>query len=44
MSFGVGITLTALTPIEPGALAAEDVVMKAEGMIRAALGQSPAEH
>lgn len=37
MSFGVGITLTALDPIEPGALAAEDVVTKAEGMIRAAL-------
>lgn len=37
MSFGVGITLTVLAPIEPGALTVEEIVMKAENMIREAL-------
>jgi 1-acyl-sn-glycerol-3-phosphate acyltransferase len=41
MSFGVRITFTVLSPIEPGALTAEDIVMKAENMIRAALEKSP---
>jgi len=37
MTFGVEITFTVLAPIEPGTLTAEDVVMRAENMIRAAL-------
>jgi len=39
MSFGVRITLTVLAPIEPGTLTVEEIVMKAENMIRAALGE-----
>ena len=37
MSFGAGITLTVLDPIEPDDLPAEDVVRKAESMIRTVL-------
>ena len=43
MSFGVGIKFTALAPIEPGILTAEEVIMKAENMIRAALEKSVKE-
>jgi 1-acyl-sn-glycerol-3-phosphate acyltransferase len=42
MSFGVKIKFTVLAPIEPGTLPVEEVVMKAESMIRAAL-EKPAE-
>ena len=37
MSFGAGVTITALDPIEPGDLPAEDVVREAERVIRTAL-------
>ena len=37
MSFGVGITLTVLAPIETGTLTVEEIVMKAENMVREAL-------
>jgi 1-acyl-sn-glycerol-3-phosphate acyltransferase len=37
MSFGVEIKFTVLAPIEPGTLPVEDIVTKAENMIRAAL-------
>lgn len=37
MTFGVKIRFSALAPIEPGTLTAEEAVLKAETMIRAAL-------
>ena len=37
MSIGVRVTFTVLAPIEPGTLTAEEIVMQAENMIRAAL-------
>ena len=37
MSFGVKIKFTVLAPIEPGTLTVEEIVIKAENMIRAAL-------
>jgi len=37
LSFGAGVTITALDPIEPGDLPAEDVVREAERVIRTAL-------
>jgi len=40
MSFGVKIKYTVLDPIEPGGIAVEELVMKTENMIRAALEQS----
>jgi len=40
MSFGVKIRYTVLDPIEPGTLTVEELVMKAENMIRAALEKS----
>ena len=43
MSFGVRITLTVLAPIAPGTLTVEEIVMKAENMIRAALEKSVKE-
>jgi 1-acyl-sn-glycerol-3-phosphate acyltransferase len=40
MAFGVKVTCTVLDPIEPGTMAAEELVMKTENSIRAALEQS----
>jgi hypothetical protein len=37
MSFGVKITYTVLDSIEPGAITVEELVLKTENMIRAAL-------
>jgi 1-acyl-sn-glycerol-3-phosphate acyltransferase len=37
MSFGARIRIAVLAPIEPGTLTAEEVVKKAENLIRAAL-------
>ncbi len=37
MSFGVHITYTVLDPVEPGGAAAEELVMKIENLIRAAM-------
>ena len=37
MSFGVNITYTVLDPVEPGTITAEDLVMKTENLIRAAM-------
>jgi 1-acyl-sn-glycerol-3-phosphate acyltransferase len=40
MTFGVKITFTVLDSIEPGAMTAEDLVMKTENMIRSVLEKS----
>jgi len=40
MSFGVKVKYTVLDPLEPGALTVEELVLKAENMIRAVLNKS----
>lgn len=39
MSFGVTVTYTVLDPVEPGSTTAEELVMKTENLIRAAMGK-----
>ena len=41
MAFGVTVTCTVLDPIEPGGIPVEELVLKTETMIRAALEKSP---